>query len=58
MHDMKLPEDVREFFRRTGKIGARKRHAGMTPGRRSEIARIAANARWARPKSKKAVKTK
>jgi len=52
---MKLPEDVREFFRRTGKIGAEKRHAGMSPERRREVARMAANARWAKVKRKKKV---
>jgi len=30
----------------------------MSAERRSEIARLAANARWARPKSKKALKPK
>jgi hypothetical protein len=50
---MKLPDDIREFFRRTGRIGARKRHAGLSPERRSEIARIAANARWAKSKTGK-----
>jgi len=50
---MKMPEDVLEFFRRTGRIGVRKRNAGLSPERRSEIARIAANARWAKPKTGK-----
>jgi hypothetical protein len=55
---MKLPEDVREFFRRTGKIGAEKRHAGMSPERRREVARMAANARWAKASSKKKARKK
>lgn len=46
MGSMKLPEDVREYFRRQGKIGAKKRHATLTPERRREIARAAARARW------------
>lgn len=50
---MKLPADVLEFFRRTGKIGVRKRNALMSPERRSEIARLAANARWAKRRDKK-----
>lgn len=50
---MKMPADVLEFFRRTGKIGVQKRNALMSPDRRSEIARIAANARWAKPKGGK-----
>ena len=44
---MKLPEDVKEFFRKQGKIGAKKRSANLSPERRQEIARLAANARWA-----------
>lgn len=43
---MKLPEDVRAYFQRQGKIGAAKRKAILTPERRSEIARTAALARW------------
>lgn len=50
---MKLPEPVREFFRRQGKIGARKRHNKLSPERRREIARIAAQARWAKPRDNK-----
>ena len=44
---MKLPEDIRAYFQRQGKIGAAKRKAVLTSERRSEIARIAAQARWA-----------
>jgi hypothetical protein len=44
---VKLPEDVKEFFRKQGKIGARKRTANLSPERRKEIARQAAKARWA-----------
>jgi hypothetical protein len=44
---MKLPENVRAYFQRQGKIGAAKRKEMLTPERRSEIARDAANARWA-----------
>ncbi len=44
---MKLPENVRAYFQRQGKIGAAKRKELLTPERRSEIARQAANARWA-----------
>lgn len=43
---MKLPEDVKEFFRKQGKIGAKKRSANLSPERRQEIARNAAIARW------------
>jgi hypothetical protein len=59
MSRMKMPADVLEFFRRTGKIGVRRRNELMSPERRAEIARIAANARWAKAKGKKKVaKTK
>jgi len=44
---MKLPENVRAYFQRQGKIGAAKRKENLTPERRSEIARQAAIARWA-----------
>jgi len=45
---MKLPENVKAYFRRQGKIGAAKRKELLTPERRSEIARTAAQARWAK----------
>jgi hypothetical protein len=47
---MKLPEDIREYFRKQGKIGAAKRKANLTPERRQEIARLAAETRWAKAK--------
>ena len=50
---MKLPDDVREFFQRQGRIGAAKRHAGLSPERRREIGRLAARTRWAKAKNKK-----
>jgi hypothetical protein len=43
---MELPDEIREFFRQQGKRGARKRVRVLSPERRSEIARLAANARW------------
>jgi hypothetical protein len=49
MITMKLPENVRAYFQRQGKIGAAKRKEVLTPERRSEIARQAAIARWSRP---------
>ena len=49
MGTMKLPEDVKEFFRKQGKIGAKKRSANLSPERRQEIARNAAIARWTAP---------
>ena len=59
LSSMRLPDDVREFFRKQGKIGAAKRHAILSPERRREIARQAIAARWAKAKlSKKANATK
>jgi hypothetical protein len=51
MRRMKLPDEIREFFRKQGKIGAAKRHSGMTPERRSEVAKLAAEIRWANAKN-------
>lgn len=44
---MKLPDNVRAYFRKQGKIGAAKRKAMLTSERRTEIARKAALTRWA-----------
>ena len=53
---MKLPDDVRDYFVRQGRIGGQKRNENMSSERRSESAAIAARARWskAKKKSKKA----
>ncbi len=45
---MRLPEEVRERFRRYGRAGGRRRAERMTPGERRAIARRAAAARWIR----------
>jgi len=50
---MKLPDEIREFFRRQGKIGAKKRVKMLSPERRQEIARQAAVTRWAKQKREK-----
>jgi len=44
----KLPEAALEFFRKQGRIGGRKRAANLTAEERSEQARKAVNARWAK----------
>jgi uncharacterized protein YdaU (DUF1376 family) len=41
-----MPDDLREYFRQQGKIGAKKRVKVLTPEQRTKIARDAANARW------------
>jgi hypothetical protein len=50
----KLPLEVLEFFRRQGAKGGKKggtsRAANMTPEQRSDAARKAVQARWARAK--------
>lgn len=56
MTRMKLPEEVREFFRKQGAVGGKARAENLTPGERSEAARKAVQSRWA--KSKKVSKTK
>lgn len=43
---MKLPEEIREMFRRQGKIGGKKRLDVIPAERRRQIARNAAEARW------------
>lgn len=43
---MKLPDDIREFFRQQGSRGGKKRNRNLSPERRREIARKAAQARW------------
>jgi hypothetical protein len=45
------PEAVREYFAKFGKQGGKKRAANMTPEQRSDIARRASQARWARKKA-------
>lgn len=54
---MKLPEDIREFFRRKGASGGRKRARNLSPEKRSEIARKASQTRWATAKTKKTQKS-
>jgi hypothetical protein len=52
----KLPPEVLDFFKKQGAIGGKKggtaRAANMTPQQRSEAAREAVNARWAKEKAK------
>ena len=44
----KLPEAALEFFRKKGRIGGKRRAANLTAEQRSEQARIAVQARWAK----------
>jgi hypothetical protein len=53
----KLPEAAIEFFRKKGRIGGRTRAANLTAEERSEQARKAVQARWAK-QAEKAGKTK
>jgi hypothetical protein len=55
---MKLPEDVREFFRQQGALGGKKRAENLSPGQRQEGARKAVQARWAKRKVSRTVKSR
>lgn len=48
--------ELMDYFRKTGAQGGRSRAAGMTPEERSESARKAVQARWAKARSKNAAK--
>jgi hypothetical protein len=48
---MKLPEEIREFFRRQGARGGKTRARNLTAEQRSEGARRAVQARWAKAKA-------
>jgi len=48
----KLPEAALEFFRKKGHIGGRRRAANLTAEQRSEQARKAVQARWAKQAAK------
>ena len=45
---IELPKAALEFFRRQGHIGGTRRAANLTPEQRSEQARKAVQARWAK----------
>ena len=46
MAKRKMPAEALEFFRLEGKRGAKARMTKLTPEKRSEIAKKAADARW------------
>jgi len=48
----KLPEAALEFFRKKGREGGRRRAANLSPEERSEQARRAVQARWAKQAAK------
>jgi hypothetical protein len=48
----KLPEAALEFFRKMGRIGGRRRAENLTAEQRSEQARKAVQARWAKQAAK------
>jgi hypothetical protein len=54
MSKPKMPDSVKEYFikmgRKGGKIGGKIRAENMTPEQRSESARKAVQARWAKTK--------
>jgi hypothetical protein len=47
---MRLPDDVLEYFRKTGALGGKTRAKNLSPQERSEGARKAVQARWAKAK--------
>jgi hypothetical protein len=55
MPKKKLPPEIRDYFVKMGKkggaSGGQARAANMTPEQRTESARLAVNARWAKKKS-------
>jgi len=50
---MTLPESALEFFRQQGKAGGLKRSKMLTAEERSDLARKAVQARWAKQKEAK-----
>lgn len=50
---MKTPENVKEFLRKIGRKGGKASRAALTPEQRSEQARRAIKARWAKAKEAK-----
>jgi hypothetical protein len=58
MAKKKLPPEIRDYFVKMGKqggaLGGHTRAANMTPQERSDSARNAVSARWARTKAKRA----
>jgi len=48
-----MPDDLREFFRKQGSIGGKRRMKRLSPRERTEIARKAAQSRWADKATKK-----
>jgi hypothetical protein len=54
----KLPKAALEFFQEQGRIGGKQRAANLTAEERSEHARKAVQARWAKENSKKSAEKK
>lgn len=52
----KLPKEALEFFRKKGRIGGRRRAENLTPEERSNQARAAVQARWAKTRENKGKK--
>ena len=53
---MKLPDEIREFSRKQGSIGGKKRKRVLSPEERTESARKAAQARWSKRANKQGTK--
>jgi len=55
MAKLKLSEAAREFFREAGRRAVKARMKKLTPEQRTDIARAAAKARWAKVKNEKMI---
>lgn len=53
---MKLSKEVRDAFKKLGKMGGKARSASLTPERRNAIAKQASAARWAKYRAERAEK--
>jgi hypothetical protein len=51
--DMATNDDVREYLSKLGRKGAKAANRARTPEQRKEVARRAAQARWAKAKKNK-----
>ena len=51
---VRLPDEIRDYFRKQGARGGKARAANLSPEQRREIARKAAQGRWARARKKSA----
>jgi hypothetical protein len=51
---MKLPDEIRDYFRKQGAVGGKTRAANLSPEERRKGALKAVQARWAKARKKSA----